>query len=52
MVSYNRYNIEKLRVRIRNGPDIFPGANQIRMSGEGGFVKSLAFGDRDKVRTP
>jgi DNA-directed RNA polymerase III subunit RPC1 len=44
----SRYNIEKLRVRIRNGPEIHPGANQVRMS-EGGFVKTLAFGDRDKV---
>lgn len=45
----SRYNIEKLRVRVRNGPDIHPGANQIRMGGEGGFVKSLQFGDRDKA---
>jgi len=45
----SRYNIEKLRGRVRNGPDIHPGANQIRMAGDGGFVKSLAFGDRDKA---
>ena len=45
----SRYNIEKLRSRIRNGPDIHPGANQIRMSGDNGLVKSLAFGDRDKA---
>ena len=47
MVS--RYNIEKLRGRVRNGPEIHPGANQIRMGGEGGFVKSLQFGDRDRA---
>lgn len=47
----SRYNIEKLRVRVRNGPDIHPGANQIRTAGEGGFVKSLAFGDRDRAAT-
>lgn len=45
----SRYNIEKLRVRVRNGPEIHPGANQIRMGGEGGFVKSLQFGDRDRA---
>lgn len=45
----SRYNIEKLRVRVRNGPDIHPGANLIRTSGDGAFVKSLAFGDRDKA---
>ena len=47
----SRYNIEKLRVRVRNGPDIHPGANQIRMAGDDGFVKSLAFGDRDRAAT-
>ena len=33
---------------MRNGPDVHPGANLVRM-GDGTFVKSLAFGDRDKV---
>ena len=33
---------------MRNGPSVHPGANLIRM-GDGSFVKSLAFGDRDKV---
>ena len=42
----SRYNIEKLRVRVRNGPNIHPGANLIRT---GQFVKSLAFGDRDRA---
>jgi len=45
----SRYNIEKLRVRVRNGPDIHPGANVIRTAGDGGFIKSLAYGDRDKA---
>lgn len=45
----SRYNIEKLRVRIRNGPDVHPGANLIRMSGDGSFTKSLTFGDRGKA---
>lgn len=40
----SRYNIEKLRERVRNGPHVHPGANLIRMSSDG-FVKSLAFGD-------
>jgi DNA-directed RNA polymerase III subunit RPC1 len=39
------YNIEKLRERVLNGPDVHPGANLIRMKDET-FVKSLAFGDR------
>jgi DNA-directed RNA polymerase III subunit RPC1 len=43
----SRYNIQKLKERVRNGPDIHPGANLIRLSG--GFVKSLAFGDREKA---
>lgn len=45
----SRYNIEKLRARVRNGPDNHPGANQIRMAGDSGLVKSLAFGDRDRA---
>lgn len=44
-----RYNIDKLRQCVRNGPDIHPGANLIRMSGENSFAKSLAFGDRDRA---
>ncbi|CAN0347602.1 unnamed protein product, partial [Discosporangium mesarthrocarpum] len=39
MVS--RYNIEKLRQVVRNGPDVHPGANQIRLDGGDGFVKKL-----------
>lgn len=45
----SRYNIEKLRKRVRNGPEVHPGANLIRMSGDGSFVKSLAFGDRERA---
>lgn len=43
----NRYNIEKMRKCIMNGPDVHPGANMLRQSN--GFVKSLAFGDRQKI---
>ena len=42
----NRYNIDKLRQCVLNGPDIHPGANMIRQSN--GFIKSLQFGDRKK----
>jgi DNA-directed RNA polymerase III subunit RPC1 len=42
----SRYNIEKLRNRVRNGPHKHPGANLVRMR-DGSFVKSLAFGDRN-----
>ncbi|KAL3917569.1 MAG: hypothetical protein SGILL_004651, partial [Bacillariaceae sp.] len=45
----SRYNRTKLQARVRNGPDIHPGANLIRMGDSQGFVKSLAFGDRDKA---
>lgn len=41
----SRYNIAKLRERVRNGPDIHPGANQIRLTN--GLVMNLAYGDRD-----
>ena len=44
----SRYNKKKLQERVRNGPDVHPGANLIRM-GDGSFVKSLAFGDREKI---
>ncbi|KAI2508353.1 DNA dependent RNA polymerase [Fragilaria crotonensis] len=43
----SRYNLEKLRACVRRGPKVHPGANLIRMAG--GFVKSLAFGDRAKA---
>lgn len=42
----SRYNIEKLRQCVRNGPDVHPGANLIRLR-DNSFVKSLAFGDRE-----
>jgi DNA-directed RNA polymerase III subunit RPC1 len=44
----SRYNKKKLQERVRNGPLVHPGANLIRM-GDGGFVKSLTFGDREKI---
>lgn len=42
----SRYNIEKLRQCVRNGPETHPGANLIRLK-DGNFVKSLAFCNRD-----
>jgi DNA-directed RNA polymerase III subunit RPC1 len=45
----NRYNIEKLRECVRNGPEVHPGANFIRDAT--GIVKSLAYGDRNRVAT-
>lgn len=44
----SRYNKKKLQELVRNGPNVHPGANLIRM-GDGSFVKSLAFGDREKI---
>lgn len=43
----SQYSIEKLRLRIINGPNIHPGANMIRCGN--GLVKSLAYGDREKI---
>lgn len=43
----SRYNIKKLKQLVKNGPDVHPGANIIRM--QDGFTKSLAFGDREKA---
>ena len=43
----SRYNINKLKQLVKNGPYVHPGANLIRM--QDGFAKSLAFGDRDKA---
>jgi len=43
----NRYNIEKLRKCVLNGPNVHPGANMVRT--EKGFVKSLMYGDRERA---
>jgi len=44
----SRITLEKLRQCVRNGPDVHPGANLVRMK-DGSFVKSLAFGDRERA---
>ena len=41
----NRYNIQKLRLLVRNGPDVYPGANNITFSNTGQSVY-LRFGNR------
>eukprot|EP00644_Phytophthora_capsici_P003800 jgi/Phyca11/108224/e_gw1.15.640.1 len=40
-----RYNIEKLRKCVVNGPNVHPGANIIRIEGQK-FTKNLMYGDR------
>uniref|UniRef100_H3G8F7 DNA-directed RNA polymerase subunit n=1 Tax=Phytophthora ramorum TaxID=164328 RepID=H3G8F7_PHYRM len=40
-----RYNIEKLRKCVVNGPNVHPGANIIRIEGQK-FTKNLLYGDR------
>lgn len=40
-----RYNIEKLRACVVNGPSVHPGANVIRIEGQK-FTKNLLYGDR------
>jgi DNA-directed RNA polymerase III subunit RPC1 len=40
-----RYNLEKLRRCVVNGPSVWPGANVIRIEGQK-FTKNLLYGDR------
>ncbi|GMH93134.1 hypothetical protein TrST_g13733 [Triparma strigata] len=46
-----RYNIEKLRQCIRNGPELHPGANHVRSRGKNGKVqkRSLQYGNREET---
>ncbi|GMH84485.1 hypothetical protein TL16_g09939 [Triparma laevis f. inornata] len=46
-----RYNLEKLRQCIRNGPDKHPGANHVRSRGKNGKVqkRSLQYGNREET---
>ncbi|KAF4342405.1 DNA directed rna polymerase iii subunit rpc1 [Fusarium beomiforme] len=44
-----RYNIEKLRQCIRNGPNVWPGAQQVQKNLDGGYKISLRFGNRELV---
>ena len=44
----SRYNIEKLKQCVINGPDVHPGANIIRQQGEN-FTKNLMYGDRARL---
>lgn len=51
-----RFNLEKMRQAVRNGPDVHPGANFVVTgtfgSGDGsslGFKRFLRFGDRRKI---
>lgn len=44
-----RYNIEKLRQCVRNGPINWPGAQQVLKKEDGGYKISLKFGKRDLV---
>ncbi|KAJ9137803.1 DNA-directed RNA polymerase subunit [Coniochaeta hoffmannii] len=44
-----RQNIEKLRQCVRNGPDVWPGAQGLIKSEEGGYKINLKFGDREML---
>ena len=46
--TVTRFNIERLRVYVINGPDQHPGANFIQ-NGQGGMKRFLKFGDRKKI---
>lgn len=42
-----RHNIEKLRQCIKNGPDVWPGAQHIIKSDDGGYKISLKFANKN-----
>ncbi|KAL6921658.1 hypothetical protein FSHL1_005627 [Fusarium sambucinum] len=44
-----RHNIEKLRQCVKNGPDVWPGAQRVIKSDEGGYLQSLKFGNREYI---
>ncbi|KAJ3528006.1 hypothetical protein NM208_g10426 [Fusarium decemcellulare] len=44
-----RHNIEKLQKCVRNGPSVWPGAQQVLKREDGGYKISLKFGNRDLV---
>ncbi|KAK7429679.1 DNA-directed RNA polymerase III subunit C1 (rpo31) [Neonectria magnoliae] len=44
-----RHNIEKLRQCVKNGPDVWPGAQQVIKKDDGGYKISLRFGNREYV---
>lgn len=44
-----RQNMEKLRERIRNGPDTWPGAQCVLKQGDGGYKISLKFANAETV---
>jgi DNA-directed RNA polymerase III subunit RPC1 len=46
--TVTRFNIERLRVYVLNGPDQHPGANFVQ-NGQGGMKRFLRFGDRKKI---
>ncbi|KAJ1678800.1 DNA-directed RNA polymerase III subunit C1 (rpo31), partial [Spiromyces aspiralis] len=43
-----RYNIEKMRQLVRNGPDVHPGANYVTLANQE-FKRYLKFGNRDAI---
>ncbi|TDZ24948.1 DNA-directed RNA polymerase III subunit rpc1 [Colletotrichum orbiculare MAFF 240422] len=43
------YNIKKLKECVRNGPSIWPGAQQVIKNDDGGYKISLKFGNRNQV---
>ncbi|KAL7999807.1 putative DNA-directed RNA polymerase, subunit beta-prime [Plasmopara halstedii] len=43
-----RYNLQKLRRCVLNGPKVHPGANVIRIEGQN-FTKNLLYGDRTSL---
>ncbi|KAF5635130.1 DNA-directed RNA polymerase III subunit RPC1 [Fusarium sp. NRRL 52700] len=44
-----RHNLEKLRQCVKNGPDVWPGAQRVIKSDEGGYLQSLKFGNREYI---
>jgi DNA-directed RNA polymerase III subunit RPC1 len=44
-----KFNIDRLRRAVLNGPDVHPGANFIQSDGAAGLKRYLKFGDRKKI---
>jgi DNA-directed RNA polymerase III subunit RPC1 len=45
----SRYNIDRLRALVRNGPEVHPGANYLIPADQPNMKKFLKFGNRDDV---
>jgi DNA-directed RNA polymerase II subunit RPB1 len=45
----NKYNIDKMKELIKNGPDNWPGAKYIRKIGDNGSTLNIKYGNRSEI---